>query len=118
MRNLLYIVIGGGFVIFILYMLCQNNTKDKFNTPTKNIKLMPEEVSIDSLMKLADTLSFRMEQKQMISQNKIDSLTKVCDKPHKRHIKDTIIYKYKFVDSNIYIHNKIYINDTIRNHVE
>jgi len=122
-------------ILLICFVVCQQELEAYEGMINEEDSLFVDIVSLDSLEKLAYTVSDRNKLRHQHDLKQIDSLKSVCrtiihtQEDHSdpdiyasevatTTIKDTIIYRKKFKDTTIYKSNYIYVDDTVYKTIE
>ena len=130
------ITLSSAFIILLIcFIVCQQEIRIYEDIIKEEDSLFVELVSLDSLEKLAYSVSDRNKLRHQHDLKQIDSLKSVCrtiihtQEDHSdldiyasevatTTIKDTIIYRKKFKDTTIYKPNYVYLDDTVYKTIE
>ena len=135
MKYLLITLSSASIILLFSYIICQQEIKTYEAMIDEEDSLFVNFVSLDSLDRLAYSISEKNKLRHQHDLQQIDSLNLVCvankllhedDKSSSFYaaevmttiIKDTIVYRNKYKDSIIYKFNHTYINDTIYKTIE
>ena len=122
-------------ILLICFVVCQQELEAYEGMINEEDSLFVDIVSLDSLEKLAYTVSDRNKLRHQHDLKQIDSLKSVCrtiihtQEDHSDPgiyasevattiTRDTVIYRKKFKDTTIYKSNYIYVDDTVYKTIE
>ena len=135
MKYIITILSSAFIILLICFIICQQEVRIYEEIIKEEDSLFIELVSLDSLEKLAYSVSDRNKLRKQHDLKQIDSLKSICNSINHTQedhsnldiytsevatttIKDTTIYRKKFKDTTIYKSNYVYLDDTVYKTIE